>query len=74
MNKLLYIISMTHLQGDGKILLWAWFQQFSQELQLQDVSPTNLRKTFDELMARLDKIANERSHHVEQDSRPTEVV
>ncbi|EYB89446.1 hypothetical protein Y032_0232g3061 [Ancylostoma ceylanicum] len=71
---LLLSLAVTAAQGDGKILLWAWFQQFSQELQLQDVSATNLRKALDELMARLDQLAEERSRHVERNNRPTKIT
>ncbi|VDM70097.1 unnamed protein product [Strongylus vulgaris] len=57
-------VAITSTQTDGKILLWAWFQQFPEELQVQDVSPSNLKKTFDELLKRLDESAAERGSHV----------
>ncbi|CAJ0602145.1 unnamed protein product [Cylicocyclus nassatus] len=53
-------LALSSRQAEGKILLWAWFQQFSQELQVLDVSPASLRKTFDELLERLDKLAASR--------------
>ncbi|KAK6749938.1 hypothetical protein RB195_002133 [Necator americanus] len=71
---LLLSIAVTATPNDGKILLWAWFQQFPEELQLQDVSIENLRRAFDELMARLDELAGERGRHLEEDNQLKEIT
>ncbi|RCN43771.1 hypothetical protein ANCCAN_10243 [Ancylostoma caninum] len=71
---LLISLAVTAAQSDGKILLWAWFQQFSQELQLHDVSATNLRKALDELWTHLDKLAEERIRDLEQNGRSTKIT
>uniref|UniRef100_A0A0K0D3E3 Maestro heat-like repeat family member 5 n=1 Tax=Angiostrongylus cantonensis TaxID=6313 RepID=A0A0K0D3E3_ANGCA len=54
-------LAVTTVQVDGKVMLWAWFQQFSEELPLQDVSPESVQRAFEELVARLDDRAVERS-------------
>lgn len=51
---------------DGKVLIWAWFQQFSEELPLHEVSPVTVRKAFDELVTKLDKLAVKRSTAMKQ--------
>ncbi|KHJ82525.1 hypothetical protein OESDEN_17781, partial [Oesophagostomum dentatum] len=56
-------LAVTTFQNDGKILLWAWFQRFPQELQLHDITAENLRKAFDNILKRLDELAGERGQH-----------
>ncbi|KAK6030271.1 hypothetical protein OSTOST_03600, partial [Ostertagia ostertagi] len=57
----------TLLQMEGKILLWAWFQQFSEELPLQDVSTPNVKKAYEELLKHLDELAERRAKEMENE-------
>ncbi|VDM53185.1 unnamed protein product [Angiostrongylus costaricensis] len=64
-------LAVTTVQVDGKVMLWAWFQQFSEELPLQDVSPESVQRAFEELVAHLDDKAVERSQIEEVVPAPT---
>lgn len=63
---MLISIAIMTSQMDGKVLIWAWFQQFSEELPLHEVSPVTVRKAFDELVTKLDKLAVKRSTAMKQ--------
>ncbi|PIO56780.1 hypothetical protein TELCIR_21819, partial [Teladorsagia circumcincta] len=56
------------LQTEGKILLWAWFQQFSEELPLQDVSTHNVSKAYEDLLKHMDELAEKRAQKMENDT------
>ncbi|VDO29249.1 unnamed protein product [Haemonchus placei] len=61
-------LAVTTAHMEGKVLLWAWFQQFAEELPLQDVSTENVKKAFDNLITSLDECAEKRAHQMGNDT------
>ncbi|XGW31764.1 hypothetical protein V3C99_010157 [Haemonchus contortus] len=61
-------LAVTTAHMEGKVLLWAWFQQFAEELPLQDVSTENVKKAFDNLVTSLDECAEKRALQMENDT------
>ncbi|KAK6054748.1 hypothetical protein COOONC_07748, partial [Cooperia oncophora] len=54
-------LAVTTAHMEGKVLLWAWFQQFGIELPLEDISPRTVNEAFNELLTKLDELAESRA-------------
>ncbi|VDL72443.1 unnamed protein product [Nippostrongylus brasiliensis] len=69
---MLISIAVTVAQGDGKVLLWAWFQQFAEELPLRNVTAPSVRKVFDEITASIDEWADVRGREAKETPQTAE--